>query len=432
MLNQSNKYRESNSYVLFDQLFSNFQIKNTKYEWMTSIPLMIRKHFGQVLDDVRKKAKEELYRVLDVVLLKQESPVSSPQKHEARFYSKINEMLLNHSEKDASELVRDSLLFEEDVVMKCTELPLLRPAINESMFRESVFASQEMPKHQTIMKEAIFIENLSQKDQEDISFGVELYNRFANILEGLMTSVSFCSLLLRHFEESMKEKKARKKLKTKQIERSSSIFQDEGKGETARQRQKYNQTLLLEEVNDFVELYTAFVWDFYELDQLKRIKFGTLISYENINSLIMNTVWLRVSWIGQRGCEYEEELLRLFILKHVDPSDLAKVKPEVVEICANMSLNPMKYLKEVTLLYREIVRGFKNATADDLLIAYRSLFYELARKNLIAGKLRMVEIVNGIWNGEKNGEVGYAWITWEAGLGVLSSQAAKYKMSELD
>lgn len=89
----------------------------------------------------------------------------------------------------------------------------------------------------------------------------------------------------------------------------------------------------------------------------------------------------------------------------------------------------MKYLKEVTLLYREIVRGFKNATADDLLIAYRSLFYELAKKNRLVGKVRMIEIVNAIWDGEKNGEVGYAWITWEAALGILLSQAQKYKLN---
>ena len=55
-----------------------------------------------------------------------------------------------------------------------------------------------------------------------------------------------------------------------------------------------------------------------------------------------------------------------------------------------MSLNPMKYLKEVTLLYREIVRGFHNATADDLMQAYKSLFYELATKDLLKGKLRMI------------------------------------------
>ena len=40
---------------------------------MSSIPYMIKKHFGKVLKDVRKKAKEEFYRVLDVVLLKQKS-----------------------------------------------------------------------------------------------------------------------------------------------------------------------------------------------------------------------------------------------------------------------------------------------------------------------------------------------------------------------
>ena len=73
----------------------------------------------------------------------------------------------------------------------------------------------------------------------------------------------------------------------------------------------------------------------------------------------------------------------------------------------------------------------KNATADDLLKLYKSLFYELAAKDLLKGKLRMIEIVNTIWNGEKNGEVGYAWITWEAGLGLLLNQASKHKLEEL-
>lgn len=73
-------------------------------------------------------------------------------------------------------------------------------------------------------------------------------------------------------------------------------------GQSARQRQKYNQGLLLAEVSDFVELYTAFIWEFYNLDQLEGVKIASLISYENINCLILNTVWARVSWIGQRGC----------------------------------------------------------------------------------------------------------------------------------
>ena len=32
------------------------------------------------------------------------------------------------------------------------------------------------------------------------------------------------------------------------------------------------------------------------------IQYATLISYENINSLVLNSVWGKVSWVGQRGC----------------------------------------------------------------------------------------------------------------------------------
>ena len=68
---------------------------------------------------MHKKAKEEFYRVLDVVLLKPESSGGSPEKPEKRFFSKINETLME-SERDVSIMVRDSLLFEDDVVMLCT------------------------------------------------------------------------------------------------------------------------------------------------------------------------------------------------------------------------------------------------------------------------------------------------------------------------
>lgn len=61
----------------------------------------------------------------------------------------------------------------------------------------------------------------------------------------------------------------------------------------------------------------------------------------------------------------------------------------------------------------------QGTTADDILLVYDSLFFQLAKEGMLEGKLRMIEIVNNLWDGEKNGEVGYAWITWEAGLGAL-------------
>ena len=54
-----------------------------------------------------------------MVLLKPESSGGSPEKPEKRFFSKINETLME-SERDVSIMVRDSLLFEDDVVMLCT------------------------------------------------------------------------------------------------------------------------------------------------------------------------------------------------------------------------------------------------------------------------------------------------------------------------
>lgn len=56
--NQTYKYKSSNAYKLFEQLFSCFQVKVVKYEWMTSIPMMIKKYFGLILEDVRKQSIE--------------------------------------------------------------------------------------------------------------------------------------------------------------------------------------------------------------------------------------------------------------------------------------------------------------------------------------------------------------------------------------
>jgi hypothetical protein len=54
----------------------------------------------------------------------------------------------------------------------------------------------------------------------------------------------------------------------------------------------------------------------------------------------------------------------------------------------------------------------KEMTADVLMLKYRRLFYEVAQRNKITGLLRMIEIVNRLWKGQKFGEVGYAWTTW--------------------
>lgn len=55
-------------------------------------------------------------------------------------------------------------------------------------------------------------------------------------------------------------------------------------------------------------------------------------------------------------------------------------------------------------------------TADDLMLAYNRLFYELSLIKKMRRIYRMIQIINSVWKGEKFGEVGYAWITWQAGL----------------
>lgn len=62
-------------------------------------------------------------------------------------------------------------------------------------------------------------------------------------------------------------------------------------------------------------------------------------------------------------------------------------------------------------------------TADDLMVAYNRLFYEMAIRNKLRRVFRMIQIVNTLWEGEKFGEVGYAWITWQAGLEIILKNA---------
>ena len=215
----------------------------------------MRKYFEIIIKDVREKAIEELYMMLNIVLLKEDSGDSSegsPEKHESKFLRKISseETVEPVSALNASSIVRDSLLFEDDVVYSCVQSE--KPS-TVSMFRESVLSGSAVDKNQTIMKGAIFIENLCAKDKQEISFFVSFYHRFSQILEGMISSVTFCSLFLRHFELSMKEKRARKKLKTSsQISLKSNIYKDGPEGENTRRRQKYNQALLLDEVSLFV------------------------------------------------------------------------------------------------------------------------------------------------------------------------------------
>ena len=70
-------------------------------------------------------------------------------------------------------------------------------------------------------------------------------------------------------------------------------------------------------------------------------------------------------------------------------------------------------------------------TADDLMLAYNRLFYELSLIKKMRRIYRMIQIINNVWKGEKFGEVGYAWITWQAGLEILLKEAKKHKVRNL-
>lgn len=63
----------------------------------------------------------------------------------------------------------------------------------------------------------------------------------------------------------------------------------------------YNQKLLLETIEAFIQTYTDFVWGFYNLSKLEDLSSARLIDCENIYNLLTDTVWLRVCWVGERG-----------------------------------------------------------------------------------------------------------------------------------
>jgi len=43
----------------------------------------------------------------------------------------------------------------------------------------------------------------------------------------------------------------------------------------------------------------------------------------------------------------------------------------------------------------------------------------------------MVDIVNRLWKGQKFGEVGYAWTTWQAALEILDREVKSVSLAEL-
>lgn len=61
-------------------------------------------------------------------------------------------------------------------------------------------------------------------------------------------------------------------------------------------------------------------------------------------------------------------------------------------------------------------------TADILMLKYRRLLCELAGRKKITGLMRMIDIVNRLWKGQKFGEVGYAWTTWQAAVEIVNKE----------
>lgn len=58
-------------------------------------------------------------------------------------------------------------------------------------------------------------------------------------------------------------------------------------------------------IESFIQTFTDFIWGFYNLSKLEDLESARLIDCENIYNLLTDTVWLRVSWVGERGWEYE-------------------------------------------------------------------------------------------------------------------------------
>lgn len=43
----------------------------------------------------------------------------------------------------------------------------------------------------------------------------------------------------------------------------------------------------------------------------------------------------------------------------------------------------------------------------------------------------MVDIVNRLWKGQKFGEVGYAWTTWQAALEIANKEVEKLSLLKM-
>lgn len=99
-------------------------------------------------------------------------------------------------------MLEESILFEDDVINKHTNKEKMEVS---NIFRDSIICPRFDAKENQIVviSNAVFVENLPKKSQEEIAFSVELYKRFAMVLESLINSAAYVSIPLRHFELEM-------------------------------------------------------------------------------------------------------------------------------------------------------------------------------------------------------------------------------------
>lgn len=56
--------------------------------------------------------------------------------------------------------------------------------------------------------------------------------------------------------------------------------------------------MILEEIKDFTEAYTQFIWMYLELHQLEQFKLGRLISFEAVYGIVLKSVWSHIAFIS--------------------------------------------------------------------------------------------------------------------------------------
>ena len=91
-----------------------FLVYKSKYRWAEDIPRMMEKHFFEVLPSLRRQQIEFLYKNLNMTMLAANK--QSTRNHEQSFFNLVGES--RPPEQPATELLEQSILFEDDVVSK--------------------------------------------------------------------------------------------------------------------------------------------------------------------------------------------------------------------------------------------------------------------------------------------------------------------------